>query len=99
MAVGVLAECRRLGIAVPGALSVTGFDDIACAAITDPPLTTIALPTVEMGRIAAESLLREMGGDRTACPVLLESRLVLRASTGRPRLPLPPYMPVAKVRS
>jgi LacI family transcriptional regulator len=86
LAAGVLAECRRLGIAVPDALSVTGFDDLDFASITDPPLTTIAVPAVDMGRTAAESLLRALGGDRTIGPVLLESRLVLRASTGRPRM-------------
>jgi LacI family transcriptional regulator len=99
MALGVMAECRRLGIAVPGALSVTGFDDIPCAAITDPPLTTIALPGAEMGRLAAESLLRALGGDRTTGPVLLDSSLVLRASTGRPRQRWPTGAPAVTLLS
>lgn len=56
-AFGVLAECRKLGIRVPEDLSVTGFDDFDFAALTDPPLTTVAVPAKEMGIKAAEALL------------------------------------------
>ncbi len=49
MALGVIAGLGRLGIAVPGDLSVVGFDDVPMAAMVAPPLTTISLPTEQAG--------------------------------------------------
>ena len=43
-------------IDVPGALSITGFDDLPLAAHLNPPLTTIAVPASEMGARAANAL-------------------------------------------
>ena len=45
LAFGVLSECKRLGVAVPGDLSVIGFDDLDFAARLDPPLTTVRVPS------------------------------------------------------
>jgi len=82
LAVGVLTECRRLGIRVPEDISVTGFDDIALAAITEPALTTIAVPAAQMGLLAAEALLQALTTGAPIRPVLIESSLIVRASTG-----------------
>ncbi|MAY45664.1 MAG: hypothetical protein CML65_10465 [Rhodobacteraceae bacterium] len=66
MAFGVMAFCRELGIAVPRQVSVTGFDDVAEAAMTRPALTTVAQPGFEMGRSAALLLLHSIGVRATA---------------------------------
>jgi DNA-binding LacI/PurR family transcriptional regulator len=51
MALGALAELRRRGRRVPEDVAVIGFDDIAMAALADPPLTTLRQRTVDQGRL------------------------------------------------
>lgn len=84
LAIGALFECRALGVAVPQALSVTGFDDLDLAMHMDPGLTTVHVPAGEIGRRAADLVLARI--DRTEVPerVELAANLILRASTGRP---------------
>jgi LacI family transcriptional regulator len=52
LAVGALAALRERGIAVPEAVSVTGFDDMPIARDVTPALTTVRLPLVDMGERA-----------------------------------------------
>ena len=78
LALGVMSVLRERGLDVPGAVSVTGFDDVAAAAAAD--LTTIRQPLVEKGR-AAGRLLLEPGTERE---VILPTELVARGSTGPP---------------
>jgi LacI family transcriptional regulator len=49
MAIGALAVLRDRGLAVPGDVSVVGFDDMPIARDVTPPLTTVRLPLVEIG--------------------------------------------------
>jgi LacI family transcriptional regulator len=58
MAVGAIRAINELGKTVPDDISIIGFDDIALASFTTPPLTTIAQPSYEMGMRAAELLVR-----------------------------------------
>jgi LacI family transcriptional regulator len=58
MAMGVLATLRDHRIAVPGEISVVGFDDVSVAADLAPSLTTVRLPMTEMGRSALTLALR-----------------------------------------
>lgn len=83
-AIGILGACKTLGIHVPGDLSVVGFNDQAEAAQCDPPLTTVAVPRVQLGREAAETLLSSITTGPDAEPVskVLECHLVERGSTG-----------------
>jgi LacI family transcriptional regulator len=98
-AFSVLAECRQLGIEVPRDLSVTGFDDFDFAAMLDPPLTTIAVPARQMGERAAESLMQALAASQSISPVRLETDLVIRRSTGKPRVgALPGRGPVKALR-
>jgi LacI family transcriptional regulator len=80
-AIGVLEAARALGIEVPGALSVIGFDDIEVAAYLE--LTTVRQPLVESGRRGARLLLEALAGDEVA-PLreLLPLELVVRGTTG-----------------
>lgn len=61
IAMGVMRYCRESGIAIPGQLSITGFDDIPAAEFLLPSLSTVAQPGLEMGRAAAELLLYRRG--------------------------------------
>jgi LacI family transcriptional regulator len=90
MALGVLAAAQRLGLAVPGDLSIAGFDDSTAAGLVWPPLTTVRQPMDEMARVAVEMLIAANRSD--AEPVLEESlhrvlphELVVRDSTRAPR--------------
>jgi DNA-binding LacI/PurR family transcriptional regulator len=83
-AIAVLAEAKRRNIRVPKDLSVVGFDDAENAIFVDPPLTTIAQPTTEKGRIATRILFE----DAPPRQVVLPAKLVIRASTAPPRDPI-----------
>ncbi len=80
MAIGALRALRRRGRRVPADASVAGFDDVALAAYVDPPLTTIAQRTEEMGRWAVARLVGEDGLGPSS--VLLPVDLQIRESTG-----------------
>ena len=83
MAIGALGELKKAGLRVPEDISVVGFDDILFAALTDPPLTTVALPREEIGRASVEALLdtiKDTG--RMGREYKITPRLVARESTG-----------------
>ncbi|MET7640657.1 LacI family DNA-binding transcriptional regulator [Streptomyces sp. NPDC005438] len=82
-AVGVLAELRDRGIAVPGELSVAGFDDIALAGDLAPALTTVRVPLERLGAEAVRMLL-DPSTSTPGRPLELPNEVVLRASTAPP---------------
>ena len=84
LAFGAQIECRVRAIPVPGALSVTGFDDLPPSAHMFPALTTIVIPSEEMGRRAAEHLLARLAGDEPPRRVLLPTRIIVRETTAPP---------------
>ena len=84
IAFGALAECRARGIAVPAEVSITGFDDLEPAAHLDPPLTTLVVPTEELGRRAADYLLDRIAGRTVLDHIELAASLILRGSTAPP---------------
>src|SRR5947209_15161014 len=58
MALGALEAARSANRRVPTDLSIVGFDDIPFAALANPPLTTVGQPIRELGKRAADLLLR-----------------------------------------
>jgi len=83
MAAGVLKVAHEMKIAVPGELSVAGFDDIPLASQYWPSLTTIRQPTHEMARQATELLIKRLRGTLPQdTKRVLVSELVIRDSTG-----------------
>ena len=79
MAMGALEALRSLGRRVPEDVAVIGFDDVADAAFTDPPLTTVSQPLEEMTNALAELLLRRINGlgdedESVVCPTHLVRR-------------------------
>jgi LacI family transcriptional regulator len=87
MAIGALMAVQETSLRVPDDLSLVGFDDIAEASATAPKLTTIAQPKRQTGEVAAQLLFNRI--ESTAPPrrekVVLDHKLVIRGSTGRPR--------------
>ena len=85
MAAGVYRVANKLGLSIPGDLSIVGFDDGPLAARLLPPLTTIKLPIRELGRIAAHKILHpEAAGSTHAMVTPLEPHLVIRDSCQPP---------------
>jgi alanine racemase len=89
LAVGALQAAAEDGVSVPEQLSVVGFDDSPAARQATPPLTTIAQPHEEKGRLAAQLLTEAI--ERGGAPrgrshsEILPTELVVRGSTGPPR--------------
>jgi LacI family repressor for deo operon, udp, cdd, tsx, nupC, and nupG len=83
MAIGALQQIKQQGLRVPADISVAGFDDIAFATFSDPPLTTIAQPAEEFGSTAVNLLIDLLEGRMQKAPkVILPFELIERASTG-----------------
>ncbi len=82
-AFGVYAACRRLSIDIPGALSVSGFDDVPFARVLSPPLTTIHQPGREKGERAAALVFKMLRGEPVE-DIRLPALLALRRSTAPP---------------
>ncbi|MBV1706777.1 MAG: LacI family transcriptional regulator [Hyphomicrobiales bacterium] len=87
IAIGAIIEAKARGLLVPDDLSVMGFDDIAYAESYDPALSTINQPRREMGRRAMVMLGALIADpDQRQADVILDHRLVVRASTAPPRV-------------
>jgi LacI family transcriptional regulator len=85
-ALGVIEAARRMGLSVPGDLSVVGFDDSAYASASSPQLTTVRQPFVQMGEVACQLLTDQIEGrDPASVRVELAATLVVRESTAPPR--------------
>lgn len=84
MALGVIRALSEAGRAVPEAVSVVGFDDIADAADYRPPLTTVRQDFDRLGALAVERLVAGMDGGAPSSETV-PTRLVVRESTTRPR--------------
>ncbi|MCA9731141.1 LacI family DNA-binding transcriptional regulator [candidate division KSB1 bacterium] len=85
IAFGLIAALKELSIQVPEDISIIGHDDIEFARYWSPPLTTISTPVDELGRIAADILIRSIESPH-ALPAekkILQADLVIRESSKR----------------
>lgn len=88
MAVGAMFTAHRLNLALPGDLSVIGFDDAPIAAFIWPPLTTVHQPIRRIAARAVEQLVEMLArGKGTEAPRfdLIDYHIVLRESVAPPR--------------
>lgn len=85
MASWLQKELRKCNLVVPGDVSLVGVDDLPYAEFFDAPLTTFALPGEEIGRQAAELLIRRLNGEQFAAQrIRVPARFVQRLSTAPP---------------
>ena len=84
LAMGAVMECHAHAIDVPQALSITGFDDMEAASILVPPLTTVRVPTRELGYAAAHQLLSRIDGAAGTPVTELAVDLIVRGTTAPP---------------
>ncbi len=89
LALGAMHAIRSGGLHIPGDISVVGYDDVASAAYLGPPLTTVKFPKEEMGRRAAEMVLRlaRHRGELSPRTLTLPVKLMVRSSSGPPHHP------------
>jgi DNA-binding LacI/PurR family transcriptional regulator len=86
MALGLYRTARRLGLSVPGDLSIVGFDDADYAQALDPPLTTLRYPLFPMAGAAVALLTGQMlHPERPPQPRVLSPQLIARGSVAPPR--------------
>jgi len=92
VAFGLLARLNETGVAVPGDISVTGFDGIELSRYATPSVTTASVSQFALGRRAWERLVMAMDSDTDTDrveetePEMIQPELVVRASSG----PVPP---------
>lgn len=91
MALGLLRAFHERGRAVPGDISVVGFDDIPDAEFFVPPLTTVHQDFAEVGRRCVQRALVQIREGRPSPPGtdLVPTSLVVRRSTAAPRSAAP----------
>ncbi|MBV9816822.1 MAG: LacI family DNA-binding transcriptional regulator [Solirubrobacterales bacterium] len=85
IAYGVYAAARDLDIAIPGQLSVIGYDDHPISALLHPPLTSFSWGSKRLMQVAVTMLLSAIGGDPAPSQrVVIAPELRDRASTAAP---------------
>lgn len=85
MAIGILRAFSERLIRVPEDIALVGFDDIRLTQYTFPTLTTVHQPMYELGTVAAQILFRVFDGEQMIDPMILETWLVVRDSSGPKR--------------
>jgi LacI family transcriptional regulator len=90
VAVGALRACAELGLRVPQDCAILGCDDVLLAALVSPPLTTIQIPTYELGQRAVGLLMDMMAptatqSDTQPKPIVVSPTLIVRDSVTKPK--------------
>lgn len=84
IAIHVMAALKQLGCSVPEQVMVTGFDGTPQSAVVEPSLTTVQIPSAEIGRMAADILLRRIEDPgRSFCCTYVKTTPIYRNSTKR----------------
>lgn len=91
MAAATVAIAHRLGLDVPGDLTVAGFDDTALATTIWPELTTVRQPIIEMAEAAVQFLVQQIRARRNGQPetpehLVMDYTLIRRQSDAAPRM-------------
>ncbi len=81
MASGVLLALAERGLRVPDDVAIVGFDNSPYATRGRIGLTTVAQPSLEMGVVMADTLLRLLAGEHVEHVTMMETSLVVRDST------------------
>jgi len=82
LAIGVVFAAQSRGVAVPGDLSVVGFDDIPIASAIFPGLTTVRMPVAEMVAVAIDIATGRVPADDGGRTAVFAPELVVRGTTG-----------------
>nr|NNM91089.1 LacI family DNA-binding transcriptional regulator [Bacilli bacterium] len=78
LAFGAMRALHEKGYRIPEDVSVIGFDDVDLAQLTIPSLTTVHLPTKQIGEELARLIVAKITGIKIPSSVVLSSSLVIR---------------------
>jgi DNA-binding LacI/PurR family transcriptional regulator len=82
LAVGALQAAREMKINVPSELSIISFDNTILSSVTNPPLTTIAQPMEQMGKLAVDLIVQNIKeSNHQKQRIVLRPELIIREST------------------
>jgi DNA-binding LacI/PurR family transcriptional regulator len=89
-ALALLRTAHDLGLKVPDDFSLVCFNDEPVVRLSVPSITAVDVPSIQLGRVAAELLLKQMssemnGTDAAQQRIKLDENLVVRESSSRPR--------------
>jgi LacI family transcriptional regulator len=84
LALGALFECQAQGLKVPSDISIVGYDGLEIAAQVTPALTTVVIPSIQMGVLAAEFLISTINKKPIQSKIKLEAELAIRETTSKP---------------
>lgn len=82
IAIGAIRTLKRVGLKAGEHVSVIGFDDQRIASLYEPALTTVRVPTEELGYQSALLLVRQLAGAENQEDLVLPTTLVIRDTTG-----------------
>jgi DNA-binding LacI/PurR family transcriptional regulator len=82
MALGAIYAIQESGLRIPGNIALVGYDDRDFAAWIRPALTTIRMPSYEMGQAAARLLLQQFAGEEPEDATQIPGQLIIRESCG-----------------
>jgi LacI family transcriptional regulator len=87
LALGALDMLQKRGLTCPGDISVTGFNDLPFLDLVPPGLTTIRVQQFDVGRLAAELLMKMMNDPKAPIPTttILPVKMIQRGSVARPK--------------
>lgn len=83
LALGVMSAIKTTGLRIPQDIAITSFNDIPAAALVEPQLTSVSVPTVQLGQEAMKMLQILIEGEQPAQRnIILPATLVIRDSCG-----------------
>jgi DNA-binding LacI/PurR family transcriptional regulator len=82
LAVGALQAAKEMKIRVPKELSIISFDNTILSSVTNPPLTTIAQPMEQLGKLAVDLIVKNIKEDKQMKQrIVLRPEIIVREST------------------
>jgi DNA-binding LacI/PurR family transcriptional regulator len=82
-AIGTLHALHKLGLRVPEQVSVISYDELPLAEYLEPPLTTVAMPLLELGIAAVDALCAQLQGEPARdITIPSDPKVIVRSSTG-----------------
>ena len=86
MAVGAYRAIHELGLKIPDDIAVASFNNISVAQFLNPPLSTVRLPSEEIGETAVQVMLSRIANPQQAVrDVMFSCELIVRQSCGSNR--------------
>lgn len=81
LAIGAIQAAKQRGLSIPAELSIVGFDNTVLAAISDPPLTTVAQPIQAMGQQVVDLITQQINNPKSVKQrIVLLPELMVRGS-------------------